>query len=257
MKKVLTFIGADSKVGTTMVAQSVAETLVKNKQKVLLVLASGEFGDDFISNDTIGCIDELKGSSVLTTEDALNLINVNKNGLSYVGGSKNIVEIKQFNPNVIDLIIGAVYREFDYIVIDGGHDLHMPLPIGSILYADELYYVFAPNEKAVKRFGYFKDIIISQILKNTNAQRGAAGKPAIKEAIIVNKVSKKSIASYSKDQISKIYDLVAFDLPCLDSPEKYELDRKTMVGNKAYDKALNKIIENILLVEEEKAKEEE
>lgn len=254
MKKVLTFIGADSKVGTTMVAQSVAETLVKNKQKVLLVLASGEFGDDFISNETIGCIDELKGASVLTTEEALKLINVTKNGLSYVGGSRNIVEIKQFNPNVIDILIGAVYKEFDYIVIDGGHDLQMPLPIGSIIYTDELYYVFAPNEKAVKRFGYFKDMIISQILKNVNNQKMAAGKDPVLETIIVNKVSKKMLATYSKEQISQIYDLEALDLPYVDSPEKYELEKKTMVGNKGYDKALNKLVAKILV--EENTKEE-
>ena len=48
MKHVIGFFGGDSQVGTTMIAQSVAELLKERGKRVLLILGSGKYGGEFV-----------------------------------------------------------------------------------------------------------------------------------------------------------------------------------------------------------------
>ncbi|MBK5253199.1 MAG: AAA family ATPase [Peptostreptococcaceae bacterium] len=154
MEKVITYFGTDSGVGTTMIAQSVSENLTKEGKKVLLMLCSGNYGNDYIITDEEASLDDIKAnliSGYLGKEDIEGIL-IKINGLDIMPGIRDITRIKYYLEDDLDKIISVVRDDYDYIVIDGGCNINYGITVSSLLVADKIYFIITQQEKSIRRF---------------------------------------------------------------------------------------------------------
>lgn len=181
MKEVITFFGAEPKVGTTMLAQSVAEDLASKKKKCLLICASSNMEDSYLKSETSkASIDNLLNiqPEKLKLSDIQKII-LSSGNLDYIRGSARPLQVRYFSENLIPKIVELV--DYDYIIIDGGSNYHFPLPISSLLAATKIFYVLLQRSRAINRFALTQNLILNSPALKTDA----------KKAIVVNKYEKK------------------------------------------------------------------
>ena len=235
MKKVITFFGAESKVGTTMLAQSVAEELAARKKSCLLIFASSEMYDNYLKEDnSIVSLDNLSDINPenLKLQDVKKVI-TKANGLEYIKGSNKPLKIRYFSEKLIPKIVKLA--PYDYIVVDGGHNYHFPLPVSSLLAATDMYYVLTQNAKAVNRF---KDTI--SLILNAPALKTVAEK-----TIIVNKHSKEGV--YTPEMISEITGLAYLAVPRVPNAKTCEINQHTLNRmSKPYKTSIASMVDNIV-----------
>ncbi|NLY81973.1 MAG: AAA family ATPase [Clostridiales bacterium] len=154
MDKVITCFGADFGVGTTMIAQSVSEKLSKEGKKVLLMLCSGNYGNDYVVTDEESSLDDIKANLVsgnLVKEDIEGIM-IRTSGLDIIPGIRDITRIKYYVEDDLQKIISIVRNDYDYIVIDGGCNINYGIGISSLLIADRIYFIITQQEKSIRRF---------------------------------------------------------------------------------------------------------
>lgn len=164
--KVITFFGAEAKVGTTMIAQSVAEELVQRGMRVLTVFASSEMFDCYVQgSDTVKAgIDDLIDIGDFDEKDIKHVVS-KEGGLSYIKGIMRPLRIKRLlNPKgFFDRLIELTKKDYDYMIIDGGHNYQYPLPVGALLAAEKCFFLLTPKARAFSRFGVLSEILLVTI----------------------------------------------------------------------------------------------
>lgn len=197
--KVITFFGAEAKVGVTMIAQSVAEELVQRGKRVLLVFASSEMFDCYIQGaEAVKTgIDDLIDIEDISEADIRHVIS--KQGeLSYIKGIMRPLRIKRLlNPGGFFMkLIALTERDFDYMIIDGGHNYQYPLPVGSLLAAEKCFFVLSPKARAFSRFRVLSEILIMTISDNMCKDR----------EIILNRISGRDDA-YNSGHAKELFGM--------------------------------------------------
>lgn len=198
MKEIITFFGAEPKVGTTMIAQSFAEELVARKKKCLLIFASSNMFDEYLKKDDSSVsLDNLLNIDPdnLKKGDVQRVI-TSSGGLHHIKGSTRPLQIRYFSEKLIPKI--TELAEYEYIVIDGGSNYHFPLPVSSILAATKTFYVLTQDAKAINRFTATNSLILKSPALTNDSEK----------AIVINKFSKKS--GVYTDQIIK--DMFGYDV---------------------------------------------
>ena len=236
MREVITFFGAEPKVGTTMVAQSVAEELLNAGYKTLLIFASSELYDAYLnteSNET--SIDDLRELERLEPKDISRVIKT-VSGLDYIKGVVKPFKIRYFNPNILPELIEVVRNKYDYIVIDGGSNYQYPLPISALLAADRRFFVVTQNPKAVLKLNNLMETLLaSPVFK----------KKKTKDELIVNKHAKDGV--YSTDNIQKLLNLNASVVSNVPGSASCEATKQTLNKiNKTYRANISDITKKIL-----------
>ena len=116
MEKVIGFFGGDHQVGATMVAQSFAEVLQQRGKKVLYLMGSGKFGEEFLPLSGKHSIDDLKASvrsGRVTAEDFYqNLEQIR--GLWVLPGVRNQLTAGYFTENTFEVLLSEVSEDFEY-----------------------------------------------------------------------------------------------------------------------------------------------
>jgi hypothetical protein len=151
----LVFHGADYKVGTTMIAQSVAEGMAKkySKSKVIIVAMNNRKSCDFIKE----AIPSLEGfnksleSGVLVGESLFRRYQI-KDNLYGISGLEKEFNHRQYFPADSIKIIRAIEKQFDFIVVDGGCDIDNGLVLGSLSMGGINILVLTQNESALSRW---------------------------------------------------------------------------------------------------------
>lgn len=166
MKKIISFFGGDSNVGTTMIAQSVAEELAnKHNQRVLFIMASCKLGIDYIPDGSEASLDDIRvniTNRTIVENDVLGIIgSVNK--LDYIPPIKGIETAIYYGIDDIGQLIEPIAKRYDYFVIDGGCDLNLGLNISALKYATEIYYVVTQSPKCIRRFNVLKKSILEPL----------------------------------------------------------------------------------------------
>lgn len=220
MAKVITFFGADAKVGTSMLAQSIAEELTARKKKTLFIQASSLEHDSYIDTKGAMTIDELWpiDPEELTEADVKRII-LKHNGLSFIAGIVHPFKMRYFSEILLVKIRELMDKDFDYIVIDGGRDYQYPLPLSALLAADLRYYVMVPDQRSVERFNSTNEHLLKNPHLNTNLN--------LYSAIVVNKWV-KNLGVYSPDQIEKNFGMDIHVVPAVANAAACEVTKQTL-----------------------------
>jgi len=236
MAKTITFFGGDSQVGTTFLAASVAQSLTLRKKKTILVLASTEVNENNFVSSPGGSLENLLRLNKLTKEDVASAITKTEY-FDMIDGSIDTLA-KQFYPvDIMGSLLPFLKREYEYIIIDGGHDATLPVPVSSLQFADQRYYVLTGNQKCITRF----QSVYRNILKGLDLNEEG-------DKIVVNKDNPKVQAKYELEDIQKLtVKLPGITVPEYDNPYMCEFDRTAAyTRSPAYRNAVDHIAEDIL-----------
>ncbi len=135
MAEIYTFFGADSKVGVTMTAQSLAMALaeLKSNDKIILLNIDGDDGQTFTKSDKPGfnAIKQSLLNNLTTIREVLDSCD-NEDNLWTLSGFSDMLSISQFEPAHFAYLISLLENEFDYILIDAGSNLNSGLTVGAL-----------------------------------------------------------------------------------------------------------------------------
>ena len=154
MENIIGFFGGDSQVGTTMTAWSFAERLSGNNKKVLFLFGSGENDQAYFSAESGSSMDDLKAqlrSGWVERDDLFSLLAKRKN-LWILPGTKDSLGADYFPENTFEVLLSNVLKDFDYVVIDGGHNVRLGVTISALNVCDCRYFLITQQAKTLHRF---------------------------------------------------------------------------------------------------------
>lgn len=235
MSKLITFFGGDSQVGTTSIAASAAQALKGRGSKVLLILASSEIEEEWFSNEPKADLGILLRSNKVTRDDLDKSI-IEAKEFDFIRGIKDPLKKQFFEPKMLSQIKTLKENEYDYILIDGGHDITLPLCIEALSLADKRYYILTGNQKCLTRF----KVSLVNVIEGLGIDLDS-------DKLIINKESRKGI-TYDADAIKNMFSKEGFSVPKYDNPETYEFDKTCPYGKagSAYQKAIGMIVTDII-----------
>ena len=236
MAKTITFFGGDSQVGTTLIAASVAQSLTARKKKTVLVLASTEVNENNFISSSGGSLENLLRQNRIGKEDIASAI-TKTDIFDMINGGADVLS-KQFYPvDIMGSLFPLLKREYEYIILDGGHDATLPVPISALQFADRRYYVLTGNQKCITRFLS----VYRNILKGLDLDEDG-------DKLVVNKDNPRVQTKYALEEIQKMtVNLPGIIVPEYDNPYLCEFDKTTAyLRSPAYKNAVDLIAEDIL-----------
>ncbi|MDR3294867.1 MAG: hypothetical protein LBT26_03410 [Clostridiales Family XIII bacterium] len=149
------FHGIDNKVGTTMVAVSVAEALASifPEKKVLFLALNGRESTEYVREEAES-IDSLKSrlESRMLGEEELKAHCRNVRNLFLLGGVGNEEEERYYQPELASRMIELAGKSFDFTVIDSGNRLDNGLAFGALTAGTERYFLLTQQETLLSRW---------------------------------------------------------------------------------------------------------
>jgi hypothetical protein len=155
MSEYFIFHGIDSKVGTTMIALSVAEAVAEKlpERKILFLALNGRESTEYVKERTEG-IAALKSrlESRLLGEDELAAHCPRVKNLSVLGGVVNEEEERYYMPESAVCLMDVAGRVFDTVIVDAGNRLDNGLAFGALSYDTNRFLVLTQQETALSRW---------------------------------------------------------------------------------------------------------
>ena len=240
-KNIITFFGADNKVGTTMVAQSTAEMLSKNTNaKIGLLFLSGNPSTSYIKSKGKAGLDDIKiklMNNILSADEVFSVCTKENENLYLLPGADYILDIRHYHPEYIDRLIQLASEKFNLIIIDTGSNIDSGMAIAALNSTKNKYLVATQQETARVNF----ERIESQVLKRLQIEPGDF-------MLVVNKYI-KSNQIYTAKQVADLYNMtLATYIPNLELLGwQAEFDQRTLLhyNNQSYNyqiEQLSKII---------------
>ncbi len=226
MKKIIGFFGGDGQVGTTMAAQSLAELLQQRGQRVLYIMGSGKFGDEFLNLEGRHSIDDLKAavrSGRVSGEELFQNLEEIK-GLWVLPAVRNPLTARYFPENTYEVLLAGVFDEFDYVVIDSGCDAELGLFISAVNTADYRFFVTTQQSKSLRR--------LVLLMKNVM-------QPLQKEgSLIICKYMKDPGLLLKRDVLTLCEMEEAFTVPYVEYGWQAEMESKSLLRYGKFYKAM-------------------
>jgi len=155
MNNLFVFHGADHKVGTTMLAQSVAEMIAGGNKNanVLLVSLNGRKSTEYVRED-VWSIDHFRAQieSGMKIDRELLTISKGQPNLYLLAGIENELEERFYLPETALRLLEGLAEQFDLIVADTGSELDNGLALGGLAQAKKRFLVLSQNESSIKRY---------------------------------------------------------------------------------------------------------
>ncbi len=233
MNNIITFFGGDSQVGTSMISQSVGEILVKNNSKVLLILASCQYGNDYIKENIELSLDDIKfDNNAASMVREVEKIVYGYNNLDIMQGSNNLIAMRYYGEIELQKIIESVRNKYDFLLIDGGHNVQFGLTMASLKLSSMKYFVITQHEKSMRRFIYVRDTILNPL--------------DYKGEIVINKYV-NNVGFYNKSEISKIVGKdINHVIPYIEYGHSAEQEKNTLLKHPKFYDAVSTIVNDIL-----------
>lgn len=233
-RNAVTFFGADSKVGTTMTAQSVAENLAQNTNaKIGLLMLHGYRGTEYVKDDNISLgLDNLKVKLInnILTKEELMANCIQKDNLYILPGINNILDVRQYHPEHIEELINLAAQCFNIVIIDAGSckglDFSAGITISGLNLARHIYFVTTQQNLPYDLFDKNKNQILDLLQIKTESFY-----------LVVNKYFKTD-GILTPDQLAKQYNMtLASYIPNMDYRGwECEFNNSTLLStNKEYD----------------------
>ncbi|MCT4596620.1 MAG: hypothetical protein N4A50_01915 [Vallitalea sp.] len=249
-KNIITFFGADSKVGTTQVAQSIAEEIVdKSYARVCLVFLDGESGTDYFDISFRNNIDTIKIkliSNLATVDEIFDISENIKDNLFVIEGTKSILYRKEYQPEHISYLLNILSVACDLVVVDAGSCIDRAMSIAALTSTNHRYLVTTQQANSLRRYKEKKPILERlslddfQIIVNKHMANGAL-------------LTTFDIAKlYSHPYLSKI-DFSRYALQA-ENDKKSLLHYKDKLFNRDINKLVDIIINQIKLSKKETTK---
>ncbi len=230
---VFTFFGADSKVGTTMITQSVAEFVAKNTDlKVLTIFLSGKCSNYYNNIDNPPTLDILKTklfSEILSEKDVLNNCVKVKDNLYMLFGISMFLERRQYHPKHIATLLKIIKTNFDVVLVDAGSKIELGCAMGAVHETNHRYLVTTTSLNALTDYTALRQQVLNRLkIENTK--------------FIINKYSYGEV--YTGEELARLYcsDYLT-TVPKLEKSLECEYDKKTLLSFE--DTEYNESIENI------------
>ena len=232
------FHGVDHKVGTTMIAQSVAEIIAnENKSlKVLFISLNGRESTEYVREAPIS-IDSMKmhiDNKIINSAEFLRSCKHSEN-FYMLAGVSNEIEERYYYPDTSRYLLETVAPEFDIIITDSGNEIDNGLAIGALSISKEIFLVITQQESILRRYERLKGIYDELGINITT--------------YVVNKYYDQD--PYTLDYIA---DRMQIDKQCISRVEstgysrQAEIDYKTLIEykNDKYTRDVTEITNRIL-----------
>ena len=149
------FHGADHKVGTTMIAQSVAEAISAGQPnlRILLIAMNGRESAEYV-RETPASIDSIKfhaDNRMISGEEFLKTC-THKGNFYMMAGVVNEPEVRYYHPDMARYLLEEISPEFDLILADSGNELDNGLAVGTLSVSGEVLLVTVQRESAFRRY---------------------------------------------------------------------------------------------------------
>jgi hypothetical protein len=135
-KNVITFFGADSKVGTTITSQAVAESLALNTVlQIGFLNLSGQPSFNYIQGSSEGYGIDLIKTKILNfvlSSDELRSAMISKGNLSILPSVKTLADLRYYKPKHVEYLISLATTIFDVVIVDAGYYPNSGLFIGAL-----------------------------------------------------------------------------------------------------------------------------
>ncbi|NLP30833.1 MAG: hypothetical protein GX363_06880 [Clostridiales bacterium] len=155
MSQMFVFHGVDSKVGTTMISQSVAELIADNlkDKKILFASLNGRLNDQYADHvgESIEGIKIYLDNKVLSTNELMESCKRTDN-LYHIAGIDSIGVSRYYHPETAMYFLEAIEDCFDIIVVDSGNELDDGLAIGALEGIKEKFCIITQQESVLKRY---------------------------------------------------------------------------------------------------------
>lgn len=155
-KNIVTFFGADSRVGTTMTAQGVAETIAKYSElRVCLVFLNGSLGTEYMKVKEIAGLDSIKVklfNGILTAQQLKDTC-IARDNLYILPGNNNVLDTRHYTPEHVEFLLDLAAEEFNVVIVDAGcyWDLY-GMTVGALNTTRLKYLVTSQQKTAKNRF---------------------------------------------------------------------------------------------------------
>jgi Flp pilus assembly CpaE family ATPase len=235
---VITFFGADSKVGTTITAQAIAECLANNTiLNVGFLNLSGQPSFDYIPGptDEYG-IDQIKTkifNFILTIEELKSAMITNGN-LSILPSVKTLTDLRYYKPKHIEYLINLAASHFDVVIADAGYYPNSGLYIGALNATKQRYMVATQQEACRKTFELIKNQILDVLDIDTSTIM-----------LVINRCSDLIDLPDTYKLADEVYKMVhAASLPNVNRAFFIaEVQKRTLLGlDSNYDEQLNELV---------------
>lgn len=196
-KKIAVFMGADSKVGTTMICQSVAEVIANNSSlKVGYFVLSDKKNDNYMQG--ANSLDLLKGkvtNDLLTKEDILDAM-IKKDNIYLLAGISNLLEIRRYSLKHIEALLTMAADIFDVTIVDAGSNLDNPLTIAALKYTNNILMITSQAPASKNQFDTNSSILNNLMLNKESFM------------LVVNKYIDNKTVFSSANEIAGYYKML-------------------------------------------------
>lgn len=236
VKNIVTFFGSDSKVGTTITAQAVAETLAAGVYgNIFLCFLNGSPSRDYYNTDNfVSGLDSLKVkimNEVLTGNELIDTC-VNIGNLYILPGVDNIFDVRHYHPKHVEYLINLASKNFSAVIIDAGSRIDYLLSVGALNCTSLRYLVTTQQDSAWRNYQRISEQVFPKVDIDPKSF-----------LLIVNKYINSS-ELYTASQIAEMYkSTLAGTLPYVDYGWQAERDKKTLLNydNREYNDKLGEI----------------
>jgi len=253
INNVIVLFGADSKVGTTLTALSIAENLAAQSEGSIAFLnLAGHVSFSYIdSNDGKG-LDSIKSkvfNKILSQDELREAMLQSKEckNLFILPPGRSLIDFKYYQTEHIEYIINMAADMFDVVIVDAGWYPHNALYFGALNATPNKYMVTTQQQASLSNHLIIKQQALDEygvtLGKNDNDIKKVDSPNNI--MLIVNRFNE-----LWSTNITKEYDMVfAISLPNIPMAfYQAESEKKSLRGlSKQYDKQLDKLTNLIAL----------
>ena len=161
MSHIVVFHGIEHKVGCTMISQSVAELIAKEKKEITVLFAAlnGRKSTEYMKEEVV-TIDDYKvqlKSGIGIDESSL-APNRKMDNLCFIGGIEKEEEARYFLPEMASVLVDSLYGKFDLLILDAGSDIDNGLAFFALTTKSFKYLILEQSESSIKRYEKMKEI---------------------------------------------------------------------------------------------------
>lgn len=255
INNVVVLFGADSKVGTTLTALTLAENLAERSEGTVAFLnMSGHISYPYLDNDDGKGLDSIRTKifNKILSQDELNLAMIQSSDLKNVyilPPCRTLIDFKYYTTDHIEYIINMVASMFDVVVVDAGWYPHNALYFGALNSTQNRYMVTTQQQSSLSNYLAIKQQVLDEYGITTRKPEGNEKEKAPENILlIVNRYSEQFSSNILKE-----YDMVqAVNLPNVPMAiSKVDKENKSLRGlNKHYDRQMDKLV-NLVAIQTE------
>ncbi len=246
INNVVALFGADSKVGTTLTAMSLAENLAERSEGTIAFLnMSGHISHSYLDNDKGKGLDSIRTkihNKILQQDElsqAMLQIGELKN-LYILPPCKTLIDFKYYTTDHIEYIINMASSIFDIVIVDAGWYPHNALYFGALNSTPNRYMVTTQQQSSLANHLIIRHQALDEYGITARKPEGEIKEKAPESILLIANRFSEQLST----NILKEYDMVqAVNLPNVPmAVSRVDEGSRSLIGlNKYYDRQMDKL----------------